>query len=116
MTSQNAPLLRTTLTVLRTELAAVQALMRGFETAVSLSDGAELDDNARLQGFDIALQILGDLEHLSNLLERQVDPDQRLRHPIPMQGFRLERVRARLDGTPPSPNTDQSDLNPLELF
>jgi hypothetical protein len=46
-----------------------------------------------IQDFDLAVQILQDLEHIAQLLAAELPPDMMARTSLPLAGLRLERSR-----------------------
>lgn len=78
------------------EVAVAHKLLIDFEAAVQRQDSSHLISNSNVQGFDLALQILNDVEHLAHSLVASLPYKTPLASPLPMDGLRLERVRKKL--------------------
>ncbi|MFN4098848.1 MAG: hypothetical protein ACK4GT_03635 [Pararhodobacter sp.] len=71
-----------------------------------------------LQDFDLAVQILQDLEHLANQLAAELPPGLMAHHALPLAGLRLERSRRRFIAAVKGrgPAADPPRPNPIDLF
>lgn len=88
------------LNVIQAEIGAAHKLLIGFESAIDYADIGSNDFMSQAQGFDLAMQILADVEHLVKVLGEQFSPESALPHPLPIEGVKLERVRVKLAENP----------------
>ena len=92
-----------------------QMLLRYEEAMV---DAPRTPENRRAaQDFDLAVQILQDLEHISQRLAAELPSDLMAHHSLPLAGLRLERSRRRFyaaaHGAPPP---DRPPVPQIDLF
>jgi len=71
-----------------------------------------------VQDFDLAVQILQDLEHLANQLAAELPPDLMAHHALPLAGLRLERSRRRFVAAVKGPRAPTEPPRPhlFDLF
>ena len=96
MKTLNSTPIAPVLAVIATEIAAAHQLLIGYEHAINQADSKARSLKTQIQGFDLALQILSDVEHLTDVLGQQFSAETALPHPLPISGVRLERVRTKL--------------------
>lgn len=104
------------LAVIGAEIAAAHQLLIGFEHAINQTNPKTRNLKTQIQGFDLALQILSDVEHLTDVLGQQFSAETALPHPLPISGVRLERVRAKLSQNQLSDADLQSPAPAVDLF
>lgn len=100
---------------MRVELASARTLLLVFEEASRNVDHAASGAPRQIQGFDLALQILADLEHLALLLSENIGTKQ-LNISIPTHGLRLERLRVGLERNGVSQSDNKSEFKAVDLF
>lgn len=70
-----------------------------------------------VQDFDLAVQLLQDLEHIAQLLGRELPADLMAQSALPLAGLRLERSRTRfLSAGVRDPAADQRPPPRIDLF
>lgn len=101
------------LEVINQEIAAARDLLLAYEAAEYNPQHDCRGDSKRAQGFDLAVQILTDVEHIIGLLGSTHLDATGPAPPILLSGLKLERIRAKLTQyrTPTEPNH-----SPVELF
>lgn len=100
---------------MRVELASARNLLLMYEEATRKVDHASSGASQHLQGFDLAIQILADLEHLSSLILSNTDSKQ-LNISIPIRGLRLERLHVSLQGNDANQFENKSEFKSVDLF
>ncbi|MCA2014020.1 hypothetical protein [Pararhodobacter sp. CCB-MM2] len=98
----------------------IRQMLLSYEEA--MVDAPRTPENRRAaQDFDLAVQILQDLEHISQKLAAELPPDLMAHHSLPLAGLRLERSRRRFvaaargapaPDTPPVPQIDLFSTDP----
>ena len=69
------------------------------------------------QDFDLAVQILEDLNHIARLLAAELPPDLMAQNALPLAGLRLERSRRRfLSAARGGPAPPQARAHRFDLF
>ena len=104
------------LSVIGAEIVTAHRLLIDFEHANSLAGSKTVGLKEKIQGFDLALQILNDIEHLTKVLNQQLSDETCLTHPLPMSGIRLERIRAKLSQNQFSETGPQRPAPAVDLF
>ena len=102
--------------VIGTEIAEAHKLLIGFEHGINQADPKAGDLKKQVQGFDLALQILGDVQHLTEILSQQFSPETALPRPLPISGIRLERVREKLSQDQSTETRPQVPPPAVDLF
>lgn len=82
--------------VLSSEIATARQLIVGFEKAIEEMEIQWKGHGTQIQGLDLALQILNDVQHLTELLDRRLPSENVGKDPLCVSGVRLERIRKRL--------------------
>lgn len=100
------------------ELACVRAMLLRYELAVTPLFSQSNVSHQDLQGFDLALQILKDLEHLSSALATYLPTDAMTLHPLEASGLTLERTQRMLNGSIGlgEEQSSPAPLNTVDLF
>lgn len=100
---------------MRVELSSARNLLLVYEEASRKLDHASSGAPRHMQGFDLAIQILADLERLSSLIVDNTDTKQ-LNISIPVRGLRLERLHASLQGSDANQFESKSEFKSVDLF
>ena len=97
MSELEASRVQPVLEALADELACAGAMLLRYEHAVTPLVSRSNVAHQEVQGFDLALQMLKDLEYLSRALAAHLPADAVTTTPLKVPGLTLERSRHRLD-------------------
>ncbi|MCA0204819.1 hypothetical protein [Pararhodobacter sp.] len=75
-------------------MGEIRLMLLRYEAAMVEAPGATASRQA-VQDFDLAVQLLQDLEHIARLLGQELPPDMMAHNALPLAGLRLERSRTR---------------------
>ncbi|MDX8348590.1 hypothetical protein SLH49_11390 [Cognatiyoonia sp. IB215446] len=103
------------LEALADELACAGAMLLSYERAVTPLVSQSNVAHREVQGFDLALQMLNDLEYLSRVLAAHLPADAVTTSPLDASGLTLERSRHRLDMSAGSDSTNQSSAQNVSV-
>jgi len=97
MSEVEASRVQPVLEALADELSCASAMLLRYEHAVTPLVSQSNVATHEVQGFDLALQMLKDIEYLSRVLAAHLPPDAVTATPLKAPGLTLERSRYRLD-------------------
>lgn len=106
------------MSALADETADVKSMLLRYEAAVAMGPSSKHVHYGDIQDFDLALQILNDLECAMREIGQSRPAAFGGAHPISIAGLRLERIRAKLRlalGDAPS-SCPQHGTRSIELF
>ncbi|MEL6840133.1 MAG: hypothetical protein AAFP85_12635 [Pseudomonadota bacterium] len=82
--------------MLADEMACARAMLLRYESVVTPMVSSANLPHQEIQGFDLALQMLKDLEHLSRIISDHLPENVAATRPVQSSGLKLERSRHRL--------------------
>lgn len=97
-------------------MAEIRLMLLRYEAAM-VEAPRNATNRQAVQDFDLAVQLLQDLEHIAQLLGKELPPDLMAQNALPLAGLRLERSRTRFLST--AKRATDADARPpprIDLF